>query len=235
MAVTLPTAYWKLDEASGDAVDVVGSLNAVNTNVTYAAAKINNGATYGGTAYHTISDNAALKPTNAISFGGWINITSTATSYQMFIAKGENAGDTRSYEMRQFGTTSQIEIQMRAGAAYIQARTTAGIGTGTWKHVIYTRTGTTQAIYVDGTSVSLASNVTQSGDIAYSTDALWFGQRNGGLRLNGKLDEIGIWNVALSAAEVAELYNGGAGLEYDDFGGGGGATPTSNFMLLGVS
>lgn len=234
MAVTLPTAYWKLDESSGDAVDSVSSLNAVNTSVTYSAGKLNNGATYNGSAYHTISDNAAIKPTSDISFGGWIYITSTATSYQMFIAKGENAGDTRSYEMRQFGTTSQIEVQIRIGAAYIQARTTAGIGTGAWKHVIFTRTGTTQAIYVDGSSVSLAANTTQSGNIAYSTDALWFGQRNGGLRLNGRLDEIGIWNVALSASEVSELYNGGAGLSYDDFGGGGGPAPVRSLLMMGV-
>lgn len=231
MAVTAPIAYWRLDESSGDAVDQISSLNAVNTSVTYGSAILNNGAIYNGSAYHTIADNAAIKPTSDISFGGWIYINSTATSYQMFIAKGENAGDTRSYEMRQFGTTSQIEIQMRIGAAYIQARTSAGIGTGTWKHVIFTRTGTTQAIYVDGSSVSLAANVTQSGNIAYSTDALWFGQRNGGLRLNGRIDEIGIWNVALTSGEVAELYNGGAG--FDPTAGGGGATP-KRLALLGI-
>lgn len=221
MAVTTPLAYWRLDESSGDATDQIASLNAANTSATYAAAKLNNGATYGGSAYHTISDHANIKPTSDISFGGWINITSTTTSYQMMIAKGENSGDTRSYEMRQYGTTSQIEIQMRIGAAYIQARTTTAIGTGAWKHVIYTRTGTTNKIYIDGTSDTLASDVTQSGNITYSTDALWFGQRNGGLRFNGKLDEIGIWDVALSQAEIDELYNSGTGFDPTAGGGGG--------------
>lgn len=220
MAITAPIAYWKLDESSGDATDSVSSLSAVNTSVTYAAAKINNGAAYNGSAYHTISDNTAIKPNSDFSLQMWVNITSTATSYQMFIAKGENAGDTRSYELRQFGTTSQIELQARTGGgSYMQARSTTAIGTGTWKHIVYTRTGTTQKIYIDGTSDTLASNVTQSGTLDYSTDALWFGQRNGGLRLNGKMDEIGIWNVALTATEVTDLYNGGAGLSYDNFNG----------------
>lgn len=234
MAVTQPLVYFKLDEASGDAVDAVGSLSGVNTSVTYSTGKLNNAAYYNGSAYHTIADNAAIKPTSDISFGGWIYISSTS-SYQMMMAKGENSGDTRSYEMRCFGTTTKIEVQMRIGAAYIQARTSSAIGTGAWKHVIFTRTGTTQAIYVDGTSVGLEVNVTQSGNIAYSTDALWLGQRNGGLRFNGRLDEIGVWNVALSSTEVAELYNSGTGA-YPTLPGGGGGSPTyrSNLLMMGV-
>ena len=141
-------AYWKLDESSGNAIDSVGSLSAVNTSVTYASAKINNGATYNGSAYHTISDNSAIKPTSDISFGGWVNITSTS-SYQMLIAKGENTGDTRSYELRCNGTTTQMQVQLRVGGGlYCACTSTTSIGTGTWAHVIYTRSGTTQKIYI---------------------------------------------------------------------------------------
>jgi hypothetical protein len=32
--------------------------------------------------------------------------------------------------------------------------------------------------------------------------------------LNGKIDEVGIWNDALTATEVNSLYNGGLGLSY---------------------
>jgi len=229
MSVPTPLTYFRLDESSGNATDQINSLTATNTSATYAAAKLNNGATYGGTAFHTITDNAALKPTSDISFGGWVNFTSTA-SYQMLIAKGENAGDTRSYEMRAFASTTQIEVQMKMGGATAQCRTTAGIGTATWKHVIFTRTGTTQVIYVDAVAVALSSNVTQSGTIDYSTDDLWFGQRNGGLRFNGRLDEIGIWNVALTSAEVTSLYNAGAGFDPT----AGGAAPRTQLLMMGV-
>lgn len=219
MAVPAPQVYFRLDESSGDAVDQIVPLTAVNTNVTYTTGILNNCAVYNGSAFHTVSDNAALKPVNAISFGGWIYITSTS-SFQMVCAKGENAGDTRSYEMRMFSTTTQPEVQMRSGAAYIQARATTAIGTGTWAHVMYTRSGTSHQIYINGVSDTLASSVTQAGDIAYSTDAFWLGQRNGGLRLRGRIDEFGIWNVQLSSSEVSELYNGGAG--FDPTAGGGG-------------
>ena len=67
-------SYWKLDESSGDAVDAVASLSAVNTSVTYSAGKINNGAVYNGSAYHTIADNAAIKPSSDISISCWVNV-----------------------------------------------------------------------------------------------------------------------------------------------------------------
>lgn len=214
MAITSPVAYWKLDESSGNATDSVSSLSAVNTSVTYGAGKINNGAIYNGSAFHTVSDTAAIKPTSDISFGGWVNITSTS-SFQMMLAKGENTGDTRSYEMRCNGTTTNIQIQLRVGGGLFCACTsTTAIGTGTWTHVIYTRTGTTQNIYINGVAETLTSVTNNSGNIDYSTDSLWLGQRNGGLRFNGKLDEIGIWNVALTASEVSQLYNSGIGLSY---------------------
>lgn len=214
MAITTPLSYWKLDESSGNATDSVASLSAVNTSVTYSAGKINNGAVYNGSAYHTIADNTAIKPTSDISVAFWVNVTATG-SYPMMVAKGENAGDTRSYEVALYAGTTQIHVQMRTGGgSYIQMRSTTAIGTGVWKHIVVTRTGATNKIYINGVSDTLASNITQTGTIDYSTDALWFGQRNGALRFNGKLDEIGIWNVALTSTEISQLYNGGAGLQY---------------------
>lgn len=230
MAVTNPLVWFKFDEASGDAVDSVAGLTGVSTSVTYTGGKINNAAVYNGSAFHTVSDNAALKPTNAISFGGWVFVSATS-SFQMMFAKGENAGDTRSYEMRCNGTTTKPEIQMRVGGgSFVQARGNTNLGTSVWKHVIYTRTGTTHVIYVDGAAQTLEASVTNAADIDYSTDALWFGQRNGALRFNGRLDEWGIWNVALSSAEVTELYNGGAGISYPFPAG----TPVRNLMTMGV-
>lgn len=207
-------AYWKFDETSGDAIDSKNGNTAVNTSVTYGSGKLNNCAIYNGSAYHTVADNSTLKPTNAISISMWVNITSTS-SYQMLLAKGENAGDTRSYEVRCFGTTTQLEMQMRAGGgSYIQFRTTTALTTGVWYHVLFTRTGTTNAIYINGIQETLAANTTNAGNIDYSTDSLWFGQRNGSLRFNGKLDEVSLFDTALTAENAKELSNSGRANAY---------------------
>lgn len=207
-------AHWKFDESSGDATDSKNGNTAVNTSVTYGTGKLNNCAIYNGSAYHTVSDHSTIKPTNAISISLWVNITSTS-SYQMLLAKGENASDTRSYEVRCYGTTTQLEMQLRAGGgSYINFRSTTALTTGVWYHVVFTRTGTTNKIYINGVEETLAANSTHSGDIDYSTDALWFGQRNGSYRFNGKLDEISLFNVALTADNAKELFNSGRANAY---------------------
>lgn len=220
-------AYWKFDEASGDAIDSKNGNTAVNTSVTYGSGKLNNCAIYNGSAYHTVADNSTLKPTNAISISMWVNITSTS-SYQMLLAKGENSGDTRSYEVRCYASTTQLEMQMRAGGgSYIQFRTTTALTTGVWYHVLFTRTGTTNAIYINGIQETLAANTTNAGNIDYSTDSLWFGQRNGSFRFNGKLDEVSLFDTALTAENAKELYNGGSALQWPFV-----ATSTANTNFL---
>lgn len=232
MAITTPKVFFNFNESSGDATDEVNSLTGTNTSATFSTGKLNNAAYLGGTAYFTVTDNAILEPASDISFGGWVYISSTS-SFQMVMAKGENAGDTRSYEMRCSGTTTNIQVQLRVGAGlYSACTTTTAIGTGVWKHVIYTRTGTTQKIYIDGVSDTLTSVTNNAGNIQYSTDDLWIGQRNGGLRFNGRLDMIGVWDVELTSVEVTELYNAGTGIEYPFSAGG--STFAPRMSLLGV-
>jgi len=217
--VTTPNFFFNFNESSGNATDAVNALTGVNTSATFGAGKLNNAAYFGGSAYFTVADNALLEPTSDISFGGWVYISSTS-AFQMVMAKGENAGDTRSYEMRCNNTTTQMQVQMRVnGGSFCACTTTTAIGTGTWAHVIYTRSGTTQKVYINGVSDTLTGVTNNSGNIDYSTDDLWIGQRNGGLRFNGRLDMIGLWNVALTQAEVSQLYESGTGIEYPFSGG----------------
>lgn len=227
MSITTPKVFFNFDESSGNATDSVNSLSGVNTSVTYSTGKINNAAYFNGSAFLTVADNTIIEPASSISFGGWIYISSTS-SFQMMLAKGENAGDTRSYEMRCNGTTTQMQVQLRVGGGlYCACTSTTAIGTGTWAHVIYTRNGTTQKIYINGVSDTLTSVTNNAGNIDYSTDDLWFGQRNGGFRFNGRLDMMGIWDVELTQAEVTELYNSGTGIQYPFS-----ATTNSNFLAF---
>ena len=61
-------SYWKLDETSGNAVDNIGGNTGVNTNVTYAAGKINNGAVFNGTAYLTGSTSSY----QVFTYNAWV-------------------------------------------------------------------------------------------------------------------------------------------------------------------
>ncbi|MEM7388059.1 MAG: LamG-like jellyroll fold domain-containing protein, partial [Verrucomicrobiota bacterium] len=84
---------------------------------------------------------------------------------------------------------------------------------GEWHHVALTwKQGTTNgfASYVDGQLVAARDSIDEP--IPAHDAALYFGAFNGvGEFSNGMLDEISVWNRALSAAEIASNYKNGLG------------------------
>lgn len=114
--------------------------------------------------------------------------------------------------------TPTIQFNFRNGSL---ASTT--IALGTWKHATCIRTSGTLRIYIDG--VQVASGPEGTGTPAYTYPA-YFGtmyatslspaQYNG---LNGKMDEVRIYNRALSATEVAQLASAVLPLQLGDFSG----------------
>ena len=78
-----------------------------------------------------------------------------------------------------------------------------------WSFVALVRSGTTVTFYVNGSAVG-----------AYDISVFTMPASDAPITLGdgvGKYDELGVWNRALTGAEVAALYNSGAGLGYGDF------------------
>ena len=82
--------------------------------------------------------------------------------------------------------------------------TTAFTDTTDWHHVVMTYNGTTLEMYLDGVSQGTATGV-------YTNSAAnWLiGKWNAGSNyFDGKIDEVAIWNTALTSTQVSEIYNG---------------------------
>jgi len=76
---------------------------------------------------------------------------------------------------------------------------------GVWQHLVFVHDGTKDIIYMDGVQVA-EKNV--SGVMNPTTKSLGIGYNavDGGNFFNGALDEVRIYNTALSAAQIAALY-----------------------------
>ena len=78
---------------------------------------------------------------------------------------------------------------------------------GTWHHIVYNKTTTGFEIYVDGVfenSLAYASSTFNSNNPYSNTAEVIGGVQNCYL---GQIDQVRIFNKALSASEVTTLYN----------------------------
>ena len=83
------------------------------------------------------------------------------------------------------------------------------IQTGRWHHVLVRGDGSDFDLFYNGTVVTSGSD---PDPIADTDRSLIVGMQPGrGFPLDGRLDEIAIWNRALTDSEIATLYNGGNG------------------------
>ncbi|WP_297868447.1 gliding motility-associated C-terminal domain-containing protein [uncultured Flavobacterium sp.] len=78
-------------------------------------------------------------------------------------------------------------------------------GNDIWYNIVYTNDGLTGKFYRDG---NLITSIPSNGNPILANSAA-FGRMNHPAfdNLNGKLDDIGVWNRALSQQEISQLYN----------------------------
>ena len=116
-----------------------------------------------------------------------------------------------------YGYTDDISTQYfifpNSGATYF-SRGSSDRAVGMWYMITIVWNGTTVISYENDTKVSSVVPGSSALDMggAASVQALW---NQGGTAES--IDEIGVWNRALTPGEVATLYNSGNGLTYGDF------------------
>ena len=84
------------------------------------------------------------------------------------------------------------------------------INPDTWYQVAATYDGTTQRFYVNGNfdASAVRDLNTGSGNVKIGKQPDW-----SGAYFKGEIDEVGIWDKALTATEISALYNSGSGLD----------------------
>lgn len=91
--------------------------------------------------------------------------------------------------------------------------TTAPLSVDTWYHVVFVGLGTGYCkIYVNGTDRTSSSS--QFSGTPYTTNGYLQIGAGYASAINGRVDEFGVWNRALSSTEISTLYNSGNGLTY---------------------
>ena len=221
-------AYYKLDEASGNAVNAAsGSYTLTNYGTTtYTTGKINNGADFGASN----TTKYLLRPffgdfilnDGAMSISCWVKLnTEVASSYYCFaFASGQSTFLVLRYEYNS-GTRRLRLTRGRNNLSYVYVDKTVTLGTSNWYHIVGTYDGSNMTLYVDGvkeTPVAASGNGTANWhpgggffSIGCEPDA------NGGtvgIYASAIIDEVAFYQRAITDTEVLSLYNNGFANQY---------------------
>lgn len=211
--VALPTGplvgRWNMEEGSGPTLrDVSGygnhaALKGAPGWVAYNSGKALqlNGADQWAVARHTPS----LNITQAITLAAWIRPEQTADQHLIYKA---GSGETDGFELSLSNAGKvhfRINEESSSNKYHLGSAVAYPTDGNTWMHVAATFDGTIIKLYINGVEEKVSSlNVVLS--IVPNSEDLFIGARaNGQNPYKGALDEVRIYNVALSAAEIAEL------------------------------
>ena len=221
---TVPVSYWRLGEPSGtNAVDEMG-VNAgtyVGTPTLAATGALtgdlNTAITCNGSSqYLTVAANASLNLTTAFTVLGWIK--GPANPGAIF---EKTVGGSVNTQFALFMVSGQL-IARAVKSAALYDNSVAAPSINVWHQVGATYDGANTHLFIDGAAVG--SPVAVASPLDGGSGGSFLATLAGAnYRLNGSLDEVAVWNRALTAAEIAALYTAGT------------TTPTYGYRDLSVT
>jgi glucose/arabinose dehydrogenase len=151
-----------------------------------------------------INDANSLDLTNGMTIEAWVN-SSNLTGYKTVLCK-ENSTNNLAYTIAANNSTSGAANQRPTGRIRIGTTTRTVTGTtklalNTWAHIASTYDGTTLRLFINGVQVSTFAT---TGNIIATTNLLRIGGSPalGTQYFAGLIDEVRIYNKALTAAEI---------------------------------
>jgi hypothetical protein len=200
-------AYYKLDNDGSGGVSLVDSTGNGNTltnegGVTLGTGIIAGDGVFDGSSQYLAVNNATPFTSGNFSVSLWVN-PSDLTNYLSIFGAGGSGG----FAINSNANSGGIDVNDSTAASDIS--TTGNLSVGVWANIVVTNQSGVTSLYVNRV---FQASTTQSMRIianlnigAVYNDFTWF---------NGQIDEVGVWNRALSNNEILALYNAGSGLTY---------------------
>ncbi len=225
--------YWAMDEGTGQtAYDISGNnnngtLGASTSTGTDDPTWTTQGKVGGALQFDGVDDyvnagsGASLNiPASDFTIEAWIK-PNNASAAQAIV--GKVAFSPNSWGLYQ--NVGKFVFQFRGTGASVDTLANAVYGVGTWYHVVGVRTGNVNNLYINGivqTDADTSTDIPSTG-----TKNFIFGKRTStddDYYFNGLMDEVRIYNRALSAEEIRYHYNHGGPVGYWKFDEGTGST-----------
>ena len=191
-------AHWYFDEKAGDILsDSVNFNDGFVSTPQWVKGKDGNALKFDGeSTYAQIADSDDFSFTDGATFAAWVNAADVEKSAQI-IQKGnhgiylnEHSGWTAVFRVggKNFTVSWDSKMDPRKD---------------TWYHVVGVFDGEKIRIYVDGVE---SNSITKEGTLDSTDDPVMIGASDSGKYFDGLIDDVVVFDRALSKEDVSELY-----------------------------
>jgi hypothetical protein len=200
-------AYWKLDEGLGStAKDSSPNKNdaTLYNSPVWTTGRSGKALQFNGANYIEAPDSSSLDLNSQVTITAWIN-PSSVSAYNRIVAKSytSNIAPWTMYGLL-FDNANHLRLEIATSGTQNAVNGVTTIPLNQWTFVAETYDGSTMKVYVNGV---LDNSTTHTGTIDTNNIPLSIGRSGFGLDyFKGTIDEVKIWNRALSADEIKKEY-----------------------------
>ena len=194
------------------AIDIAGTNNgALQGGVSFTNGIVGRAFDFdGASGTVVVPDSSSLRLTNELTIEAWIN-PRTTNGDQIIVSKAGNLGPGfTGYEFGFHNNELTGAFNSAAGQPWplYYAQTPIPIALGTWNHVAWTYNQAALIVYFNGQPV--ATNTVGAQRIGTTSVPLQISGSGNIVFFNGLIDEVSVYNTALSAAQILAIYDAGS-------------------------
>ena len=206
-------AYYKLNSNANDSSG--NGYNGTASNVTYAAGRFGNAAVFNGSSSYVRLPNDLIN-SNDFTVSLWVNPSSLGSYKSLFGAYGSTPGVNYGWVIYLNNGVVKFLSYSTNGDMNFDSTTTLSVGS--WYNVVVTYNSNNCIIYINGAN---SNSAVPPGNRVYKSNhpyVLGANDDTGSIVsiFDGKIDQVRIFNSALSAGNVTSLYNEGTVVESTD-------------------
>jgi hypothetical protein len=192
---------------TGSANDVsANAANLTNNNAVLTADRFgtaNAAYSFNGINQYLINStpNFTFNPSSSFTISFWYNRNNTTANGVLIMNATNTAGNF--IWIFQAGPTNSQYGTNKQQSSWIWAQTAST--TSAWTHIVCVYNAGAMTLYKN--NVQVATGTYTHTNVTSANLPLYVGRGIGGDYYNGKMDDIGIWNRALTVCEINDLYN----------------------------
>ena len=219
---SLKTSIHGVWNGESNANDSYGSKNgSIVGSVTYTAGKIGNSFTFNGSNSYVTLPSGTLEFTGDFSVSLWFNGSSVSGEKQIISNAnkvGGASGQWKGWDLFIYG--GKVYYRLWNSGTNSDAISSTTISGSTWYHVVITKSGSVQKLYINGALEATNSSAVTPNYTTPNFPAIGVQYYHSGIGydtptiFNGRIDAVSAWTKELTLSEISELYNSGNGAQY---------------------